>query len=174
MRRHVRLSPFACAFTHSPSHGASMTRGKRKVEEEIVQEEEAADRRGRRCNKAMVEALARGRAADWLCARARRRSISRRKRPSAIASPPRRPVEGDDSGRDDGGGAGGLVRLMRASASFHAHRHSQGTQAISTLRFTNRPMMKVRLGPTADRATSRWPSLTGQARPTASGQEKQG
>ena len=56
----------------------------------------------------------------------------------------------------------------------HAHRHSQGYQAISTLRFTNRPMMKVRLGPTADRATSRWPSLTGQGRPTASGQEKQG
>ena len=58
--------------------------------------------------------------------------------------------------------------------SFHAHRHSQGYQTISTLRFTNRPMMKVRRGPTADRATSRWPSLTGQRRPTASGQEKQG
>ena len=64
--------------------------------------------------------------------------------------------------------------IVAGIGSFHAHRHSQGTQAISTLRFTNRPMMKVRRGPTADRATSRWPSLTGQARPTASGQEKQG
>ena len=34
MRRNVRFSPFACAFTHSPSHGASMTRRKRMVEEE--------------------------------------------------------------------------------------------------------------------------------------------
>ena len=59
--------------------------------------------------------------------------------------------------------------------SFHAHRHSQGTQAISTLRFTNRPMVKVRLSPTADHATASGedrPMASGQGRPTASGQEK--
>ena len=33
-RRNVRHSPVACAFTHSPSHGASKTRRKQRVEEE--------------------------------------------------------------------------------------------------------------------------------------------